>query len=195
VPGLAVAALLRLRAPACVGLACLWVTLLIAMLAAAAVGAQTKTRVWDFERAAPLNVCSNASATQRTCPGFPSAQAEPALGSPHAARGAGAAHAKEVLRRFAERSLTTSGKHGVKWTEGAARAVKTGKAQGQFGSQADVGWVVERAHRIAPGSHATVPLPAGHSSFVHLPGGGTAPASQVFIKVYSSGKVHAYPLM
>jgi hypothetical protein len=113
-----------------------------------------------------------------------------------AARGAsvGAAHVDDVMVRFAERGLMGSSKHGVKWTEGAARAKSTGISQGQFGSKADVDWVVHQSHRVAPGSNATVPLPAGHTSYVHLPGGGTAPANQAFIKVYPSGKVHAYPL-
>jgi len=108
--------------------------------------------------------------------------------------GSGATGSGAAPRRFAERSLTGSGKHGLKWTEGPARATKTGNPQGQFGSQADLDFAVEQAKRIAPGSHAIVPLPPGHSSFVHLPGNGTVPANRVFIKVYDSGKVHAYPL-
>ncbi|MEQ9380164.1 MAG: hypothetical protein RJP95_04830 [Pirellulales bacterium] len=81
----------------------------------------------------------------------------------------------------------------MKWTEGLARAIKTGKPQGQFGSMADVKWTVEQAHRIAPGAHATIRLPAGHSSIVHSPDGTVRSATSVFIKVYNNGKVHAYP--
>ena len=55
--------LLRFRARASVALLCVWATLLIANLASAEVGVQTKTRVWDFESAAPLNVCSKSIAS------------------------------------------------------------------------------------------------------------------------------------
>ena len=107
---------------------------------------------------------------------------------------ASAARVGEVFKRYAEANLTGSGKHGINWTEGPARAINTGKPQGQFGSQADVDWVVQQSHRVAPSGRGTViPLPAGHSSIVHLPEGGTRAATEVYIKVYKSGKVHAYP--
>ena len=58
-----VASLLRFRARASVALLCAWATLLFANLASAEVGVQAKTRVWDFESASALNVCSNSSAS------------------------------------------------------------------------------------------------------------------------------------
>ena len=36
-------------------------------------------------------------------------------------------------------------------------------------------------------------LPPEHSSIVYMPDGTTIPATQVFVKVYPNGKVHAYP--
>jgi hypothetical protein len=79
---------------ACVVLACFWVTLLTATLASAAVRAQTKTRVWAFESAPALNIRLHAAASHESRLAFPAAQTEPALGSPHAARGAGTAAEK-----------------------------------------------------------------------------------------------------
>ena len=89
-PGLAAAlvVLLRLRARACALLACVWATLLVANLASAEVGVQAETRVWDFEEASTLNVCSNPSASPRLHRENQLARSELALGSPHAARAA-----------------------------------------------------------------------------------------------------------
>ena len=107
---------------------------------------------------------------------------------------AGAAHVDDITTRFPEAALTGSGKHGLNWTEGRALAIKRGKPVGQFGSQADIDWVTHQSHRVAIGPKGdTIPLPPGHSSFVHLPDGTTRAATHVFIKVYKSGKVHAYP--
>ena len=71
-------------------LACVWATLLVANLASAEVGVQAETRVWDFEEASTLNVCSNPSASPRLHRENQLARSELALGSPHAARGIGA---------------------------------------------------------------------------------------------------------
>ena len=95
---------------------------------------------------------------------------------------------------FAERKLRESGKHGVDWTEGTARAKSTGIAQGQFGSQADVDFAVAKGNELGLGKTGIFDLPGGHTSVVHMPDGTVRPASKVFVKVYPSGKVHAYPL-
>jgi hypothetical protein len=74
-----------------VALACIASVLCLASVASAHPSVQTKTRVGVFEAAPALNVRLHASASQRTHPGFPAAQAEPTSGSPHAARGVGTA--------------------------------------------------------------------------------------------------------
>jgi hypothetical protein len=83
---IALAALLRLHARTCVVLACLAAMLSVASVASAQPSVQTKTRVWAFESAPALNTWLQASATARTHPAFSPTQAEPALGSPLAAR-------------------------------------------------------------------------------------------------------------
>lgn len=99
-----------------------------------------------------------------------------------------------TTKRFAEKKLSGSGKHGIRWKEGSARARKTGIPQGRFVSEADIRWAVRKAEDIPPGRHGTFDLPEGHSSLVYMPDGTMARASRVFIKVYRNGKVHAYPL-
>ena len=94
----------------------------------------------------------------------------------------------------AEKALLGSKKHGVHWTEGSARAKKTGKPQGQFQSELDVDFAVSRAENLQPGTHGVFDLPRGHSSVVHRPDGSTVPASKVWVRRNSSGTVHAYPL-
>jgi hypothetical protein len=101
---------------------------------------------------------------------------------------------KVCEERFAEAALYGSKKHGLKWKEGPARAKNDNKDQGQFGSRADIEWVVLKSYELEPGTDDFFDLPPIHSSFVHLAEGGTAPATKVFIKVYPSGKVHAYPV-
>jgi hypothetical protein len=101
VPGLAtaLAALLRRPARACAALACVWATLLIATLASASAGVQTETRVWAFESAPALNNWLERSASPRLHRENQLAQAEPALGSPHAARAAPVAKAVAWAKR------------------------------------------------------------------------------------------------
>jgi hypothetical protein len=82
-----VVTLLRFRARACVMLACIAALLCAAMTASALDGVQTKTRVWAFESARPLNICPNALASPRTQLENHSCRLEQALASPHAARG------------------------------------------------------------------------------------------------------------
>jgi hypothetical protein len=90
VSGLAalIATLLRFRARACVVLACVAAMLCAATIASATPSTQTKTRVWDFSFAQPLNTWLKCSASPRTHPENQLARAKPASGSPHAARGA-----------------------------------------------------------------------------------------------------------
>jgi hypothetical protein len=90
---------------------------------------------------------------------------------------------------FAERKLLGSGKHGVNWTEGAARAKSTGLPQGQFGSVADVDFAVSKGRELGPGNKGIFDLPEGHTSIVHLPDGTTAPASKVFLATLPSDGV------
>jgi hypothetical protein len=82
-----VATLLRLRARACVVLACVAAMLCVAANAPALESAQTKTRVWDFSFATALNIRSSALPSPEQRPGFSPAQAKLASESPHAARG------------------------------------------------------------------------------------------------------------
>lgn len=97
-------------------------------------------------------------------------------------------------RYFAEANLTGSGKHGINWTEGHARAIKDKKPQGQFNSINDIEYAVQRGADIGIGQQRIFPLPSGHTCIVHMPDGTAKPATQLYVKVYPSGKVHAYPL-
>lgn len=103
-------------------------------------------------------------------------------------------NSKPAKKIFAERKLFGSGKHGLKWKEGPARAKKTGKPQGQFGSKSDIDFAVQKGGEIGLRKTGTFDLPKDHSSLVHMPDGTVMPAKKVFVKVYPSGKVHAYPL-
>jgi hypothetical protein len=83
-----VATLLRIRARACVVLTCLAAMLCAASIASANPTAQAKTRVWDFDSAAPLHTWLERSASSRTHLENQSSSAELASASPHAAKGA-----------------------------------------------------------------------------------------------------------
>ena len=82
-----VAILVRHRARASVALLCVWATLLVANLASAEARVQAKTRVWGFEEASALNVCSNALASIEQHRGIRSSSGEVASGPLLAARG------------------------------------------------------------------------------------------------------------
>jgi hypothetical protein len=82
-----VATLLRFRAGACVVLACIAALLCATTSASALERVQSKTRVWDFSFAEPLNSYPNALASPRLHPENQLARAKHASGSPHAARG------------------------------------------------------------------------------------------------------------
>ncbi len=99
-------------------------------------------------------------------------------------------------RRFPEKRLLGSKKHGIYWQEGPSRARQTGNPQGKFGSVNDVNWVVEQSYNIPAGSDGYAPIPNGmpHDMIVYMPDGTTVNPTQVFIKVYPSGKVHAFPV-
>lgn len=86
-----VATLLRFRARACVALACLAAMLFTASTVSANPPAETKTRVWDFSSAAPLNVWLERSASPRTHLENQSGSLELTSVSPHAAGGGGGA--------------------------------------------------------------------------------------------------------
>ncbi len=94
---------------------------------------------------------------------------------------------------FLERTLSGNGKHGINWTEGPARARKEGKAQGQFKSPADLEFVLASAKDIGVGGQQVINLPGDSTSILHQPAGTTIAANRVYIKVYQSGKVHAFP--
>ncbi len=96
---------------------------------------------------------------------------------------------------YAERKLYNSGKHGIKWKEGPARARAENLPQGQFGNEQDIDFAVKMAQTLGPNKEWIFRLPEGNSSVVHLPDGGIAPATHVFVKTYPNGKVHAYPLI
>jgi len=98
------------------------------------------------------------------------------------------------VKYFPEAGLLGGGKHGLSWTEGPARAKDTGNPQGKFGSVADVNYAAQQASTLGPRKDGTFPLPAGHSCIMYMPDGSTGKPTQVFVKVYESGKVHAYPL-
>lgn len=90
-----VATLLRLRAGACVVLACLAAMLYASSIASAHPAVQAQTRVWDFSSAALLNTWLERSTRPRTHLGNQSGSAKLASGSLLAAR-AGASTAERV---------------------------------------------------------------------------------------------------
>jgi len=105
-----VATLLRFRTRACVVLACIAAMLCTSVNASALERVQTKTRVWDFSSAAPLNTWLERSATPRTHPENPLARSEPASASPHAARGTTALARVELnIGKHAAEQMTKRG--------------------------------------------------------------------------------------
>lgn len=122
-----VATLLRLRARACVVLACLAAMLFTASIAPAQPVVHAQTRVWGFESAAPLHIWLESAVSPRTHLENQSSSLEHASGSPHAARGASAlSKAGQVLDRG---GLTKAGraleKHGSR--SGSVFPKATGK--------------------------------------------------------------------
>lgn len=99
----------------------------------------------------------------------------------------------DALRLFIDRDLEGSGKHGITWKEGPARAIKTNQPQGQFLTQGDLERVRELAADVDRALGQTFAFPDNEST-VYLPDGREVPATEVYIKVYANGKIHAYPL-
>jgi hypothetical protein len=95
---------------------------------------------------------------------------------------------------FPEQGLLEGGKHGIEWTEGPARAISDGKPQGQFANVAEVDEAVRMGPNVTDPEGQIFPWPGQHQSFVWLQDGSRVPATQLYVKVYPSGKVHAYPL-
>ena len=135
----------------------------LAMLCASAASAsalervQTKTRVWGFELAAPLNICSNALASAEQRPRFSPSQSTLASASPHAARAApkllnpgikvtpnGLQHVIERhthsgIAKFAGKSKFNTGEDVVGLIESATQQRMVQQANGNFARTFDVG--------------------------------------------------------
>jgi RHS repeat-associated protein len=84
-------------------------------------------------------------------------------------------------------------KHGLTWGEGAATAKSTGKAQGQWGSAADLDFAGNMAGSLAPGQSGWFPAPPGTTSKVFLPDGSVVPATRIWVRNNGSGTFHGYP--
>ncbi len=84
-------------------------------------------------------------------------------------------------------------KHGLTWGEGAATAKSTGKAQGQWGSAADLDYAGNMAGSLAPGQSGWFPAPPGTTSKVFLPDGSVVPATRIWVRNNGSGTFHGYP--
>jgi len=103
---------------------------------------------------------------------------------------------RDGKRYFPEAKLLGSAKHGVEWREGAATARSLGIPQGQFGSAVDVDFAVKEGARLGltgAANGASVSLPTDSTCFTWNVDGTTSRVTQLFIKVYPSGKVHGYP--
>ncbi|WP_437729231.1 eCIS core domain-containing protein [Sorangium sp. So ce861] len=94
---------------------------------------------------------------------------------------------------YPEQNLLGSGKHGLQWTEARARAVDTGNPQGQFASVDDINYAVRVGSRIGRGNEGMFPLPPNSRSWVVFPDGSVVRATRVFVKVRTSGVIHAIP--
>jgi hypothetical protein len=115
------------------------------------------------------------------------------------------AGATAPVRYHPEPDLLGAGVHGVLWTEAQARARTAAGGdpdQGKFGNYADVWFVVQVAsRRLAPrGNTVGLPyqrafwLPPNHTNVVYRQGSPTPiRPDAVYIKVYESGEIHAYP--
>jgi hypothetical protein len=127
-----VATLLRLRARACVVLACVAALLCTASIASAKPGAQPKTRVWDFSFAEPLNIRLDAPANAETHPAISPSQPKLASASPHAARavpGAGRVLSEaipEAQRVLLRQLFRAGGKGGIEGSNAALKAIRAG---------------------------------------------------------------------
>ncbi|KAB1438070.1 hypothetical protein [Candidatus Galacturonibacter soehngenii] len=89
--------------------------------------------------------------------------------------------------------MTGSGKHGVKWKEGAARAKDTGNPQGQWAKE-DLNYATEAANKLEPGESGYFNLPEGSKSIIYNPDGTTQTATRFWIRNNGTGTWHGYPM-
>ena len=92
-----------------------------------------------------------------------------------------------------EKAVLGSKKHGVKWTEGAARAKSTGKAQGKW-DQSDLDYATKMANTLKAGKSAYFDLPANSKSIVYMPDGTTRKATKMWVRNNGTGTWHGYPM-
>ncbi|MDF2872340.1 MAG: hypothetical protein K0R05_3915, partial [Anaerocolumna sp.] len=92
-----------------------------------------------------------------------------------------------------EAKVKGSGKHGVKWKEGAAREKDTGKPQGQWAEE-DLDIATEAANTLKPGESGVFKLPKGSKSIIHNPNGTTQPATKFWVRNNGTGTWHGYPM-
>jgi RHS repeat-associated protein len=114
----------------------------------------------------------------------------PAAESPH---GAPTSTGSGATKLRPEEKYLGSKKHGLDWKEGPAEARKTGKPQGQWGSQADLDFAAEKAAGLKPGEGAYFDLPPGSLSVVHKPDGTTVPATRIWVRNNGTGTFHGAP--
>jgi RHS repeat-associated protein len=92
-----------------------------------------------------------------------------------------------------EKKYTSSGKHGLKWSEGPAEARSSNVSQGQWGSAQDLEYAGQKASELKPGEGDWFQLPEGHTSVVHRPDGTTVRATRFWVRNNGTGTLHGYP--
>lgn len=92
-----------------------------------------------------------------------------------------------------EAAVEGSKKHGVNWKEGSARAIATGKPQGQWALE-DLNFATEKANTLKPHESGTFDLPEGSKSIVHMPDGTIKHATKFWIRNNGTGTWHGYPM-
>ncbi len=103
---------------------------------------------------------------------------------------------KDGITYFPESDLYSNGKHGINWTEGPARLINEGKNQGQFKTLEDIHDAVKRASLLKLGEEDVVQDWSNNSIVWIMNENGniiSTKATRLYIKVYPSGKVHAFP--
>lgn len=91
-----------------------------------------------------------------------------------------------------EAAVTGSGKHGVNWKEGKARAIDKNTPQGQWAKE-DLDYATEKANTLKPRESAEFDLPEGSKSIVHMEDGTTIPSTKFWIRNNGTGTWHGYP--
>jgi hypothetical protein len=97
---------------------------------------------------------------------------------------------------FPEAKLLGRGKHGLDWTEGPARLLNTGIAQGKFQHPQEIAFATQKGAEIGLNQTGLFSLPPNSSAIVYMLKDDEVievSATHVFVKVYASGKIHAYP--